>query len=120
MPDGVIEAEMARLLAMSLDLRPNRRDKPKITLAAEHRGAARLGERARGESGGKRARAESERARAESERRERVGLGRYAHRSRATLLTRFPDRARLSRDRWSTERIGRGVVEASESPGEAA
>jgi hypothetical protein len=115
---------MARLLAMTLDLRPNRRDQPKITLAEEPRERRRLSgsERGGSERRGKGARAESERARAESERRERESGPRvkYAHRSRATLPTRFPDRARLSRDRWSTERIGRGVVEASESPGEAA
>jgi hypothetical protein len=82
MPDsGRIEAEMARLLAMTLDLRPNRRDQPKITLAEEPRerrrlsGSERGGSERRGKGApGKGARAESERARAESERRERVGL----------------------------------------------
>ena len=67
---------MARLLAMTLDLRPNRRDQPKITLAEEPRERRRLSgsERGGSERRGKGARAESERARAESERRERVGL----------------------------------------------
>ena len=64
---------MARLLAMTLDLRPNRRDQPKITLAEEPRERRRLSgsERGGSERRGKGARAESERARAESERRER-------------------------------------------------
>ena len=64
---------MARLLAMTLDLRPTRRDQPKITLVEEPRGRRRLsgganaGGSAKSGRGGKGARAESERARAERE-----------------------------------------------------
>ena len=66
---------MARLLAMTLDLRPTRRDQPKITLVEEPRGRRRLsgganaGGSAKSGRGGKGARTESERARAEKERR---------------------------------------------------
>ena len=49
---------MARLLAMTLDLWPNRRDQPKITMAEEPRSGAGSGEGAPGESEG-----ESERGR---------------------------------------------------------
>jgi hypothetical protein len=61
---------MARLLAMTLDLRPNRRDQPKITLVEEPRSGAGSGEGAPGKARGKRARAESERGRKASDGRE--------------------------------------------------
>ena len=44
---------MARLLAMTLDLRPNRRDQPKITMAEEPRSGAGSGEGAPGKARGK-------------------------------------------------------------------
>jgi hypothetical protein len=93
---------MARLLAMTLDLRPTRRDQPKITLVEEPRGRRRLsgganaGGSAKSGRGGKGARAESERARAE---RERGGQRASAGRKARTGARRAGKRARAERER---------------------
>src|SRR5206468_5996980 len=79
----------------------------------EKRGA---GESERGRKGSGGGRTASERGRKVSDG-EEWASSRVLRRFGATLPRRFPDRTRRSRDRASTERIGRTVVEASRVSG---